>query len=113
MRWRILGRTLIGSEGREIGSILEMRESLTTMDSSLYSLEQTISSSQYLIPSSSRPIEVLTGPFHRSCAGHRLGTSLLEQVVSSHPFVAECCVVGLPDELKGTSSPLRLSLVNL
>lgn len=34
-------------------------------------------------------------------AGHRLGTSLLEQVVSSHPFVAECCVVGLPDELKG------------
>lgn len=36
-----------------------------------------------------------------SCAGHRLGTSLLEQVVASHPYVAECCVVGLPDELKG------------
>lgn len=34
-------------------------------------------------------------------AGHRLGTSLLEQVVTSHPLVAECCVVGLPDELKG------------
>ncbi|KAM0788588.1 hypothetical protein ACM66B_001710 [Microbotryomycetes sp. NB124-2] len=34
-------------------------------------------------------------------AGHRLGTSLLEQVVSAHPAVAECCVVGLPDELKG------------
>lgn len=34
-------------------------------------------------------------------AGHRLGTSLIEQVVASHPFVAECCVVGLPDELKG------------
>ncbi|ORY72401.1 putative amp-binding enzyme [Leucosporidium creatinivorum] len=36
-----------------------------------------------------------------NCAGHRLGTSLLEQVVSAHPLVAECCVVGLPDELKG------------
>lgn len=54
-------------------------------------------------------------------AGHRLGTSLIEQgnsfprspksiklierfetVVASHPFVAECCVVGLPDELKGS-----------
>ncbi|KAK4702650.1 propionyl-CoA synthetase, partial [Phenoliferia sp. Uapishka_3] len=36
-----------------------------------------------------------------NCAGHRLGTSLLEQVVASHPYVSECCVVGLPDELKG------------
>ncbi|KAL8276541.1 hypothetical protein RQP46_011031 [Phenoliferia psychrophenolica] len=36
-----------------------------------------------------------------NCAGHRLGTSLLEQVVASHPFVSECCVVGLPDALKG------------
>lgn len=34
-------------------------------------------------------------------AGHRLGTSLIEQVISSHEFVAECCVVGLPDEIKG------------
>jgi len=34
-------------------------------------------------------------------AGHRLGTSLIEQVVASHPFVSECCVVGLPDEMKG------------
>ncbi|KDE03155.1 hypothetical protein MVLG_06350 [Microbotryum lychnidis-dioicae p1A1 Lamole] len=34
-------------------------------------------------------------------AGHRLGTSLLEQVVSSHDSIAECCVVGLPDSVKG------------
>jgi len=34
-------------------------------------------------------------------AGHRLSTSLLEQVIASHEFVAECCVVGKPDELKG------------
>lgn len=25
----------------------------------------------------------------------------IEQVISSHPKVAECCVVGIPDELKG------------
>lgn len=33
----------------------------------------------------------------------RAGELLLTRVavVSSHPFVAECCVVGLPDELKG------------
>ncbi|KAM0752423.1 acetyl-CoA synthetase-like protein [Meredithblackwellia eburnea MCA 4105] len=36
-----------------------------------------------------------------NCAGHRLGTSLLEQVVASNPYVSECCVVGLPDEMKG------------
>ena len=36
-----------------------------------------------------------------NCAGHRLSTSLIEQVVSSHPLIAECCVVGRPDELKG------------
>jgi len=34
-------------------------------------------------------------------AGHRLSTSLLEQVISSHDLIAECCVVGKPDELKG------------
>ncbi|TDL18045.1 acetyl-CoA synthetase-like protein [Rickenella mellea] len=34
-------------------------------------------------------------------AGHRLSTSLLEQVISSHNLIAECCVVGKPDELKG------------
>lgn len=34
-------------------------------------------------------------------AGHRIGTSLLEQVAAAHDLVAECCCVGLPDEMKG------------
>lgn len=42
-----------------------------------------------------------------NCAGHRLSTSLIEQVVSSHPLIAECCVVGRPDELKVRQSGFR------
>ncbi len=34
-------------------------------------------------------------------AGHRLSTSEMEEVVSSHPAVAECAVVGMEDNLKG------------
>ncbi|WP_419868056.1 AMP-binding protein [Chryseobacterium sp. CT-SW4] len=34
-------------------------------------------------------------------AGHRLSTSEMEEVVSSHPEVAECAVVGIDDDLKG------------
>lgn len=34
-------------------------------------------------------------------AGHRLSTSEMEEVVSSHPDVAECAVVGIDDTLKG------------
>ncbi|MBA1145451.1 propionyl-CoA synthetase [Ectothiorhodospiraceae bacterium WFHF3C12] len=34
-------------------------------------------------------------------AGHRLSTGGMEEVVGSHPAVAECAVVGMPDELKG------------
>lgn len=34
-------------------------------------------------------------------AAHRFSTGAIEQAVSSHPEVAECCVVGIPDELKG------------
>jgi propionyl-CoA synthetase len=34
-------------------------------------------------------------------AGHRLSTGAVEEVIASHPAVAECAVVGLPDELKG------------
>jgi len=34
-------------------------------------------------------------------AGHRLSTSEMEEIVSSHPDVAECAVVGVDDELKG------------
>ena len=34
-------------------------------------------------------------------AGHRLSTGSMEAVVSAHPAVAECCVIGVSDELKG------------
>ncbi|MFC5437509.1 propionate--CoA ligase [Rhodanobacter umsongensis] len=34
-------------------------------------------------------------------AGHRLGTREIEEVVASHPSVAEAAVVGVRDELKG------------
>ncbi len=34
-------------------------------------------------------------------AGHRLSTGALEEVVSSHPDVAECAVIGIADALKG------------
>jgi len=34
-------------------------------------------------------------------AGHRLSTGTLEQVVASHPAIAECAVIGVHDELKG------------
>ena len=34
-------------------------------------------------------------------AGHRLSTAEMEEVVASHADVAECCVVGIADDLKG------------
>jgi propionyl-CoA synthetase len=34
-------------------------------------------------------------------AGHRLSTGAMEEILSSHPDVAECAVVGVDDELKG------------
>jgi propionyl-CoA synthetase len=34
-------------------------------------------------------------------AGHRLSTGALEEVLTSHPDVAECAVVGVADPLKG------------
>ncbi|KAI9249545.1 hypothetical protein BY458DRAFT_483171 [Sporodiniella umbellata] len=34
-------------------------------------------------------------------AGHRLSTGSIEQVMSGHPNVAECCVVPMPDKMKG------------
>jgi propionyl-CoA synthetase len=34
-------------------------------------------------------------------AGHRLSTGGMEEVVASHPDVAECAVIGVYDELKG------------
>jgi propionyl-CoA synthetase len=40
-------------------------------------------------------------------AGHRLSTGEMEEIVSSHPDVAECAVFGIHDELKG-QVPLAL-----
>ena len=40
-------------------------------------------------------------------AGHRLSTGAMEEVLASHPDVAECAVVGVTDQLKG-QSPLGL-----
>jgi propionyl-CoA synthetase len=36
-------------------------------------------------------------------AGHRLSTGSMEAVVSAHPAVAECAVIGVADEIKGQS----------
>ena len=40
-------------------------------------------------------------------AGHRLSTGAIEEVLASHPDVAECAVVGVKDSLKG-QAPLGL-----
>ncbi len=40
-------------------------------------------------------------------AGHRLSTGAMEEVLASHPAVAECAVVGAADDLKG-QAPLGL-----
>ena len=37
-------------------------------------------------------------------AGHRLSTGGMEEVVASHPDVAECAVLGVKDEVKGEDS---------
>ncbi|HET6173331.1 MAG TPA: propionyl-CoA synthetase [Gaiellales bacterium] len=34
-------------------------------------------------------------------AGHRLSTGAMEEVVATHPDVAECAVFGVPDEIRG------------
>jgi propionyl-CoA synthetase len=34
-------------------------------------------------------------------AGHRLSTGAMEEVLSAHPDVAECAVIGVADPLKG------------
>ncbi|WP_028924579.1 propionyl-CoA synthetase [Pseudonocardia acaciae] len=34
-------------------------------------------------------------------AGHRLSTGTMEEVLASHPSVAECAVIGVADQLKG------------
>ena len=44
-------------------------------------------------------------------AGHRLSTGAIEQVIAAHPEVAECAVIGAPDELKG-ETPVALIVLN-
>ena len=44
-------------------------------------------------------------------AGHRLSTGAMEEVLASHPDVAECAVIGIPDELKG-QAPLGFLCLN-
>ncbi|MFT4668107.1 MAG: propionyl-CoA synthetase, partial [Gammaproteobacteria bacterium] len=45
-------------------------------------------------------------------AGHRLSTSEMEEIVSSHQSVAECAVIGINDALKG-QIPLALVVTKL
>jgi propionyl-CoA synthetase len=44
-------------------------------------------------------------------AGHRLSTGAMEEVLASHPDVAECAVVGVADEFKG-QLPLGFAVLN-
>ncbi len=44
-------------------------------------------------------------------AGHRLSTGAMEEVLAGHPDVAECCVVGVADTLKG-QLPMGFLCVN-
>lgn len=36
-----------------------------------------------------------------NCAGHRLSTGQMEEIIGKHPAVAEVAVIGIQDELKG------------
>ncbi len=44
-------------------------------------------------------------------AGHRLSTGAMEEVLASHPDVAECAVIGIADALKG-QAPLGFLCLN-
>jgi propionyl-CoA synthetase len=44
-------------------------------------------------------------------AGHRLSTGAFEEVLASHPNIAECAVVGIDDALKG-QLPMGLLVLN-
>jgi propionyl-CoA synthetase len=44
-------------------------------------------------------------------AGHRLSTGAIEEVLTAHPDVTECAVVGVADELKG-QLPVGLLVLN-
>jgi propionyl-CoA synthetase len=45
-------------------------------------------------------------------AGHRLSTGAIEEVLASHPDVAECAVIGVPDDLRG-QVPLGLVVLKV
>jgi propionyl-CoA synthetase len=45
-------------------------------------------------------------------AGHRLSTGAMEEVLASHPDVAECAVLGVADDLKG-EVPLGLVVLTV
>jgi len=44
-------------------------------------------------------------------AGHRLSTGAMEEVLASHPDIAECAVIGVADKLKG-QVPVGFAVVN-
>lgn len=44
-------------------------------------------------------------------AGHRLSTGAIEEVIASHPDIAECAVIGVPCDLKG-EIPVALLVLN-
>ena len=46
-----------------------------------------------------------------NCAGHRLSTGAMEEVLSKHENIAECAVVGIEDELKG-QIPMGFIVIN-
>ena len=46
-----------------------------------------------------------------NCAGHRISTGSIEEILTSHKEIAECAVVGLKDSLKG-EVPLGLLVLN-
>ena len=46
-----------------------------------------------------------------NCAGHRISTGSIEEILTLHEDIAECAVVGLKDEIKG-EVPLGLLVLN-
>ncbi len=46
-----------------------------------------------------------------NCAGHRISTGSIEEILTSHKEIAECAVIGLKDSLKG-EVPLGLLVLN-
>ena len=46
-----------------------------------------------------------------NCAGHRISTGSIEEILTSHEEIAECAVIGLKDSLKG-EVPVGLLVLN-